>query len=312
MPPKPPKSKFRFHAKKFGLTYSCPIDAEDNPVPSSEKLLEFLESKVGAGKYIIAEEKHESGKRHYHVYYHADAKVQTENVRFFDWPHTPDPVHPNIINKPGNGWMSYCKKDKVYISNFEKGNFATAMELPTADEALEFLWNKEPREMLRFANTIESNMRKRKRSVFKAPIYLGPYPKHYYDFECNMQSHSLLLWGPPNQHKTQFARYLMAHTVGDYVFLKKNPEQLKTSPGVPFIFDEVYMHNHDPNDSREITDVENGGSVHARNSNAEIPPGVPRLFTSNYQFPFKNPNDSVYERRVVSKYISYEGPVPAI
>lgn len=85
-------------------------------------------------------------------------------------------------------------------------------------------------------------------------------------------------------------------------FAKGGIDSLKgIDTGVPFIFDEVNMHlpRFNPDDSREITCVEGGGTVTARNTDVEIPPGVPRIFTSNMEFPFKNPGEAVYGRRVI-------------
>jgi hypothetical protein len=66
------------------------------------------------------------------------------------------------------------------------------------------------------------------------------------------------------------------------------------------------MRDKNPNDSRELTDVENGGSVNARYGNVEIPPGVPRVFVSNYEQPFLDPESSVYDRRVKSAKIAHQ------
>jgi len=300
---------FRFNAKKVGLTYSAPVEKADNPIPGTAKLQEFLEEKIGFGKYIVAEEKHESGKRHYHVWYHADQKMDTQNVRFFDWEYYHDGqkryLHPNIVNKPGCGWIHYCKKDKQYITNIEESHWKTALEFPTASAAVDYLWQTEPKEMTVRGAQIKANLTDKMTPAAEPVLYYGPYPKAYHEFEQDPATHALLLWGPPGQNKTQFARYLMAHRHGPHYFNKKSVETLKRRPAtMPFIFDEVYFADRDPEDSKEITDVENGGNIEkCRYGALEIPPGVPRIFTSNYEFPFKNPKEAVYGRRVVSKYI---------
>lgn len=288
---------FRFHAKKVGLTYSCPTAAQDNPIPGMTELRDSLN--LGPSKYVIAEELHESGKRHYHCYFHCDTKIDTTVATFFDR----FGVHPNIINKPGQGWIAYCKKDKNYITNIEEGSFKTALEMETPDKAIDYLWQHEPRQMCLNGHNIERNVRQRLNPPYEAAEYLGPYPKHYYPSAWNHKTHALLLWGPPGICKTQFAKYLLKHTVeGPIQFFKKNPELLKQSK-LPFVFDEINMNTRAPDDSREITDVENGGSISARNQDAQIPP-VPRIFTANYEFPFKNPFDSVYGRRLVTHHVT--------
>lgn len=295
-PPEAPKKAFRFHAKKVGLTYSCPVNKDDNPIPGMTELRDAMD--LGPCKYIIAEEEHASGKRHYHCYFHFDRTIDTTLPSFFDR----FGVHCNIISKPGAGWMTYCKKDKLFISNIEEGSFKTALEQDTPDKAIEYLWRHEPRQMAINGHNIERNVRQRLAPPFQARVYLGPYPKEYYPTDWDPQSRALLLWGPPETGKTQFAQYLLKHSVpGEIQFFKKNHELLKQAK-LPFVFDEVNMINRDPDDSREITDVENGGSVSCRNVDANIPP-VPRIFTANFQYPFKNPGDAVYGRRVVSHEI---------
>jgi hypothetical protein len=122
----------RFHAKKVGLTYSCPATSVDNPIRDNASLKDKLQEVLGLGKYIVAEEKHESGKRLYHVYYDADNKISTTSPWFFDVAG----VHPNII-KPDVGWMGYCVKDKVFITNMESDPIivdalaGTALGVPT-------------------------------------------------------------------------------------------------------------------------------------------------------------------------------------
>jgi len=73
----------------------------------------------------------------------------------------------------------------------------------------------------------------------------------------------------------------------------------------PFIHDEINCLSDkcDHSVSREITDVEAGGEVMCRTSNFHIPPGLPRIFISNIEFPFRNPEFSVYGRRVVSWHV---------
>ena len=47
---------FRFNAKKVGLTYSCPVEASENPVPDATSLRDTLFDKVGFSKYVVAQE----------------------------------------------------------------------------------------------------------------------------------------------------------------------------------------------------------------------------------------------------------------
>lgn len=190
--------------------------------------------------------------------------------------------------------------------------YAHAMSLSTAQEAIDFLWEHDTKTMVVNGERAEENIRKRKRTPFEAPTYHGPWPKEYHDAleGWDPKTHSLLLHGPPGYGKTQFARYVMNHMFGHYNYAKKSPESLKKlDMTTPFILDEVYMIEKDPQDSREITDVESGGCISARNTDVYIPPGVPRIFISNYEHPFLNPKDAVYDRRVRSSIIGPPEPV---
>lgn len=320
LPPSPPKKKgkkkkgdWRFQACKIGLTYSCPVDQEDNPIQSKQELLEHAKTlfpKASLCNYIVGQELHESGKRHYHCYLKWDKKCETENVHHFDF----KDVHPNILFKPGAGWEKYCIKDDNYLTNYyEPCAWAYAMtHCETAEAAIEHLWQKKPADMCKQGANIEANIRKRKAKVYARPIYYGPYPCHFYPEvmlpELDMKKYSLHLHGSAGLNKTQFAQYWMKHQYGDVQIAKGKVESLKNiNTSQPFIHDEIMLLNHDPEDSKEITDVENGGSVTARYNNIDIPPGVPRIFISNHSHPFKNPHDAVYGRRLLS--LSLDPPV---
>ena len=60
---------FRFNAKAVGLTYSCPTSMTNNPINDCEELKELLAGTAGfMDKYVISEELHANGTRHYHAY----------------------------------------------------------------------------------------------------------------------------------------------------------------------------------------------------------------------------------------------------
>ena len=192
--------------------------------------------------------------------------------------------------------MSYCKKDKDFITNMETNPFAFALTMPTVKEAVDYLWHHEPKQMALMADRVEANITRRMAPPPPTGLqWEGPYPEKFYPVGWNPQTHALLITGPPGINKTQFAKYLFP----DANYIKKDPEQLRGLDfSKPFIFDEVYMIDRPDDDSREITDVVDGGTISARYSSITIPPGVVRVFISNYRHPFCNPNFSVYGRRV--------------
>ena len=305
----PPKNAFRINRKKIGLTYSCPIDTEDNPISDTEELRDFILT-LGPCDYIIAEELHDSGKRHYHCHITFTDKISTYNERLFDC----KGVHPEI-NNPGKGWLSYVTKGKEWISNwYTVGAWAHCLSMDSAQDAIEYLWHNKPEDMVRFGHTIEPNIRKRMKTRYEPQRYYGPY-HNWIPADWDPKTHALLITGPPGVNKTQFARYIVAHlwpnldeNGPDYV--KGTLASLKgCSFDRPIIFDEINMLGEDPEQSKEITDVENGGTIKMRYGDQVIPPGVPRIFLHNMEYPFRDPAGAVYCRRVQCYRIPGYDPV---
>lgn len=104
---------FRLNRRKSGFTYSCPENVDENPISEISAISAVFES-FGPCKWLIATEKHASGKLHYHADVTWDEKIDTKNVRAFDVLG----VHPNII-RPGAGWKDYCMKTENYVANYK-------------------------------------------------------------------------------------------------------------------------------------------------------------------------------------------------
>jgi len=293
------KDAFRVCRKQFGLTYSAPVDQEDHPIGSRERIRDYLTEKCGPNIHEICQEFHKNDKKHYHAWFKFDAEVDTTDSRYFDI----DGVHPNII-KPGAGWRAYLKKtDSELLTNLESCPFAQALSASSVAEGMDILALRRPGDYLRYGESMERNLRRRLEAVPRPVCYYGPYLPGWHPTNWNPNTHSLLLWGPPGINKTQFAQYLMEHMVGPHEYIKGSHEAVKRlSMRKPFIHDEINCLGErcEASNSREITDIESGGEVICRNSNVYIPPALPRIFISNIQYPFRNPQESVYNRRVVS------------
>ena len=327
--PVKPKSKggFRIHRKAFGLTYSCPRGGKckdmtadekkegkhipgcgcENPIQTHAELVQFLDDKGGYNQYIVGQENHKSGKVHWHVYVKYDVVVDSADCRYFDC----KGLHPNIVDgAPSEGWKSYCTKEKNFETNFYGTNaFKKASTSKTTEEAIDLLWKEKPEDMCKHGERIEANLRKKIGStVHQQKRYEGPYPVEFYPKGWNPDTHALLLVGPPGLGKTQYARYLLGTC--DYIKGRlDNPVFRECQFDKPLLFDEINMLDADPEQSKEVTDVENGGTINLRYKNVSIKPGIRRVFVHNIEHPFRNPNGAVYGRRVHTHIIS--GPCAA-
>ena len=273
---------FRFKKKKMGMTYSCPVDAAEHPMDDlweEKRIVKAFEAMFPNHtliKYLISQEKHKSGKNHYHVFIELADPLETENCRFWDL----EGVHPQMCKGTiGKGWEFYCAKDKEYITNyFEPCHYSHARDLAAdgkTDEAVKHLWSKRPRDMALHGAAICGNLRLKKKSKFSATIYEGPY----WPIDWDESRHTLILNGDPGMGKTQWAKW-WGKTKGGFFYCKGSLECMKHYSGEPsIIFDDIDVTKC--KDLTDVFDVENGGVYQSRYHDAEIPAGVPRVWLQN-------------------------------
>lgn len=295
---------FNFVGKTYGLTFS-----DAGGIESKEALHSYLQNLLGVHHCCVSRELHESGEQHFHVAGRLDHKFTTTDCHFFDYMDDTDTNnHPNIV-KGGPAWLTYVMKGEDYVSTYpSKPNvMADALACSSTERALDHIRQHDAGSYVKFGISIEKNLQRHygRTNRVSVPRWSGPYPAGRYPPDWNPHTHALHLWGPPGSGKTCFAQHLLREHFGDCEYVKAHPEALKTlSFTKPFVFDEAMFLLHPAAMSREITDVVSGGVVDARYNAITIPPGIPRVFVSNQRWVFKNPDESVYGRRL----LQYEMP----
>ena len=301
------ETKFRVHRYAVGLTWSCPRDKDENPIFTAFKgedpkaalwrIREVFEERWGKSDFIVAEELHESGTRHYHAHFKCYEKIDTTDPRVFDM----EGVHPNIL-APGKGWPGYCAKHGNYVSNFyEAEAFAQAMQMDNVEDAVEHLWKKKPREMCIHGANIMSNVRKRLGSshVAKAKFSLAfmcesirqvPIEWEHEDWE-----HVVVLQGNPGCGKTEWALahfakpLLVTHLDGFRYF---NPA---VHDGI--VADDVSFAHMPIETQIQVADWTQDRDIHGRNVCAFLPRHTRKIFTCNWgRYPFSR--DEAIDSRV--------------
>lgn len=112
------EKEFRCQAKKLFLTYS-----QVNEDIAHSDIIDFLKERCepygGLKDWIIAEERHKNGGKHFHVLFCILKKPNIRDVRFFDFEYDKQ-YHPNIKknSKKGDDWWlektEYCMKAGKY------------------------------------------------------------------------------------------------------------------------------------------------------------------------------------------------------
>ena len=102
------------------------------------------------------------------------------------------------------------------------------------------------------------------------------------------KSTALILYGPGGWGKTEFACALM-HTVapaGAFHFLNKTDRlrDVDFFPGQGLVVDEMCLWGRDIDDAKGLVDLKKMRDVACRNRDGTIPPGTPRIFTTNWSW----------------------------
>lgn len=121
-------TRYEFNAIKAFLTY-----AQARPLTKQQvydHFVAFDKDHIKCKKVLVAQEAHEDGEPHYHVFIEFSSKLHTRDARVFDI----DGKHPNIqACRSPKRTIAYClKEDEAPLANFEFGEKETAVAIARA------------------------------------------------------------------------------------------------------------------------------------------------------------------------------------
>ena len=267
----------------MALTYSN-IE-QQNAVFTNEELLEFLRALPNVDYLMVCEEFHESGAKHHHAYVRFKSKPDIRSSRFFDY----KGCHPNIqACKKVAAWKNYIKKDGNWLK-YPSANvsiFDTCKDL-TIQQWIEYclrekiaypymekIWDMCHRPQL---NTITER------------------PTHNYQCDAlktftfqDWNLKSLVLYGESGCGKTNWSKW---HMPLPSLFVTHLDVLRDYDPAFhqSIIFDDVSF-LHMPRESQiHLVDTFDPRAIHCRYRVANIPAGVPKVFTANQRIFIDDP-----------------------
>lgn len=290
--------QFRVHRLKNGLTYSCPINANQHPflqgrtpLVALHYILDQLEQKHGPlVQYIISHELHANGKSHFHCFYKTAQKMNTIDPLFFDI----NGVHPNILN-PQKAWIDYCAKKGEYISNFYKPPLWKRTEDLPITEALKLVEQERPDLMLTNYDRVKASLTSRKRARDFA--WFQPAFDTFtttLTFPIDPPAKCVHVYGPPRMGKSQF----VYHTLRDKKFVVLGSSEEMRSPNIPWDEVEVIVFDdwepktnfsHSPASVIRLLERERECTVPARYTDITNMHKIPKIFISNARDIFYDP-----------------------
>lgn len=321
-------ARFRFSAKKLGLTYPCPKYGAcatrpeghedgctcENPIQSKQHLADFLTQLAPDSNYYVAEERHKSGKLHYHAFVFWTDKKNYTDCRRFDYTGTGGCVaHANIlVPRSIKAWKKYVTKGKNYISNCEEQScWKLAMSAASARDAVQSVFESDPKEGVIHSTQIAATWTTLNSAPPKTYGAL-PFPwKQKYIDECPKlgrtlqemidagvpesdyrKRFTLIMQGPAGTGKTQFALRMYKRPL-----LVRHLDQLRDANlGIIdcIVFDDISF-RHMPREAQiHLCDGEEDTTVHCRYKNPVIPAGLPRIMTCNVAPQYTDSGEQVF------------------
>lgn len=296
-----PKS-FRISAKRILLTYS-----QVNQQLTKQDLLNHILTKHKVERYIVAEEQHQDGGKHFHVLLESKTKFNIRHAQDLDIPYKDIFYHGNYqVARQYKTVGKYIAKNNNYItnySNFHDGEFVSMEEdilHIVTDKGMEkakhhYLNNYAEHALrglsihnaTRYLNSVHEILSEDKSNASKEknfPLKLKDFtiPVDLQTWMAQGFQPTLLLFGEGGTGKTAFCKAL-AHELGWNLFFCNHLEGLKRlrPEHNALLFDDLTLKNVDEQQLLALLGTEETRDIRVLKGVIEKPKGLIQMMTIN-------------------------------
>lgn len=280
---------FRLSGKQLFLTYpKCDL--------SPAEAVDQLTSLLPCSHWIAAQELHEDGSKHLHVYLRLQRKANVRNVNFLDLQKNSSTWHGNYQTcRSAVAVQKYVRKEGNFVSNMPVLTPKELCEAGKVTEAIKQLWDERFLMMARYGTTVEANLRRRYLPKVWIPVVPTRPWGDLWDFDWDT-SRSLLLIGPSGIGKTTWAmsRDVPTLMVTDLDDLKKFDADFHKC----ILFDDMDFRTLNRTSCIHLVDTDFNRSIRIRYISVQIPAGTEKIFSTNVEEIFNAQSCAAIQRRI--------------
>lgn len=271
------KKDFRLSCKHLFITYS---QAEDL---TKEIIRDFIKQKFGLRicSYIIAEERHEDGGKHFHILVSAHTKFNIRDARILDI----GEYHPSMEAARGAKYVEkYLRKEDNSPMEFglETDRWITLAEDGKTRESLDLFKTMHPLQYTIHLESIRRNITYMGYKPQKAPYKLSSF-RDKGDIERWDTGKCLIISGDSGIGKTKLAMALAEDMGEEFCFVRHQDGFKNFEPGQVIIFDDFDFRTKTREETLHMIDTEDETQINVKHSMIRIPPGTMRIITTNFR-----------------------------